>query len=211
MLEALDPRTWQHTGQRFEFDGLRLFVNVQGRGQPVLTLHAFPTSSYDFSRLVPLLRDRFQFILFDYPGFGFSDKPPRYPYSLFKYADVAQAVAQHFGMEHMPLVAHDIGDSVALELLRRGQPIDLHRIWMTTQVLTDTSLLPLETRVIPYQIPLLVTASLPVKLTVRLLYRDVSQTFAEFAQDGPCGAVQPVSSDDCPGARARCGDSGRHA
>ena len=66
-----------------------------------------------------------------------------------------------------------------------GQPIDLHRIWIATQVLTDTSLLPLETRSIPYQIPLPATASLPVKLTVRLLYRDVSQTFAEFAQDGP--------------------------
>ena len=123
MAESFDPDRWQQTGQWFEFDGLRLFVNVQGHGQAVLTLHAFPTSSYDFARLVPLLRDRAQFILFDYPGFGFSDKPAGYPYSLFKYAAAAQAVAQHFGLEHVQLVAHDIGASVALELLRRGQPV----------------------------------------------------------------------------------------
>jgi pimeloyl-ACP methyl ester carboxylesterase len=123
MAKVCDPRQWQQTGQWFDFDGLRLFVNVQGHGQAVLTLHAFPTSSYDFARLVPLQRDRLRFILFDYPGFGFSDKPPGYPYSLSKYAEAAQAVAQHFGLEHIPLVAHDIGASVALELLRRGQPV----------------------------------------------------------------------------------------
>lgn len=64
-----------------------------------------------------------------------------------------------------------------------GKPIDLHRIWIATQVLTDTSLLPLEARTIPYQIPLASSTSTPYKLTVRLLYRDVSQAFSEFAQD----------------------------
>jgi pimeloyl-ACP methyl ester carboxylesterase len=123
MAEMLDPHQWQQSGQWFEFDGLRLFISDQGRGQAVLTLHAFPTSSYDFTRLVPLLYDRFRFILFDYPGFGFSDKPPEYPYSLFKYAAAAQAVAQRFSLEHVCLVGHDIGASVALEILCRGQPV----------------------------------------------------------------------------------------
>jgi len=118
----ITPQAWQQAGYWLPFEGLRLFVNTLGEGQPILTLHAFPTSSYDFSRLVTPLCDRFQFILFDYPGFGFSNKPPRYPYSLFKYADAAQTVAQHFGLTHVQLVAHDIGASVALELLRRGQP-----------------------------------------------------------------------------------------
>ncbi len=65
-----------------------------------------------------------------------------------------------------------------------GRPIDLHRIWIATQVLTDTSLLPLETRTIPYQISLPSAAATRYTLTVRLLYRDVSQAFAEFARDG---------------------------
>jgi hypothetical protein len=68
-----------------------------------------------------------------------------------------------------------------------GHPIDLHRIWIATQVLTDTSLLPLEARTIQYQIALpstTSTTSTAYTLTVRLLYRDVSQAFAEFALDG---------------------------
>ncbi|HTP07629.1 MAG TPA: multiheme c-type cytochrome [Anaerolineae bacterium] len=64
-----------------------------------------------------------------------------------------------------------------------GHPIDLHRIWIATQVLTDTSLLPLEARTILYQIAL-PSNTTSYTLTVRLLYRDVSQAFAEFAQDG---------------------------
>jgi len=64
-----------------------------------------------------------------------------------------------------------------------GRPIDLHRIWIATQVLQDTSLVPLETRRIPYRIVLPASAQAPYTLSVRLLYRDVSQAFAEFALD----------------------------
>jgi pimeloyl-ACP methyl ester carboxylesterase len=118
-----DPAAWRAAGDWISFDGLRLFIATHGNGKPVLVLHGFPTGSYDYSRVVPLLSSDFRFILFDYPGFGFSEKPRGYPYSLFRYADAAQAVAAHFGLESVLLLAHDIGDSVALELLRRGQPV----------------------------------------------------------------------------------------
>lgn len=114
---------WRQSGFWLSFRGMRLFVVEYGQGIPVLALHAFPTGSYDYSRIVPLLQDRFRLILFDFPGFGFSDKPSRFAYSLFTYADAAQAVAAHFGLEHLCVLGHDIGDSVALELLRRGSPV----------------------------------------------------------------------------------------
>jgi hypothetical protein len=62
-----------------------------------------------------------------------------------------------------------------------GNPVELHRVWVATQVLTDTSLLPLETRRVPYRIALPPSSQGPFTLSVRLLYRDVSQAFAEFA------------------------------
>jgi hypothetical protein len=68
----------------------------------------------------------------------------------------------------------------------QGNPIDLHRFWQTTQILEDTRLAPLEARRIPYRIPLdRKTTSGPLTLTIRLLYRDVSQSFAEFALEQP--------------------------
>ena len=73
-----------------------------------------------------------------------------------------------------------------------GRPLDLHRIWIATQILADTSLDPLETRRIPYRITLARPAVSPYTLTVRLLYRDVSQSFAEFALD------RALTADDLP-------------
>lgn len=74
----------------------------------------------------------------------------------------------------------------------QGNPIHLHRFWVATQILTDTRLAPLETRDIRYSIPFtaLQSASLSSQtgnwqLSARLLYRDVSQSFAEVAFDQP--------------------------
>jgi pimeloyl-ACP methyl ester carboxylesterase len=113
------PDDWFHQGKFIPFDGLQIFTHKQGRGQPVLCLHAFPTSSYDYSRIAPFLSARNELIFLDYPGFGFSDKPARYPYSLFKYADAVEAVCKHFKLDSVWVCAHDIGDSIALELLHR--------------------------------------------------------------------------------------------
>lgn len=110
---------WHSSGQYLSFDGIKVFVRSQGNGLPVFCLHAFPTSSYDYSRLVPHLENRYMLCFLDYPGFGFSDKPRNFSYSLFKYADAAEKAIRHFGLREIWLLSHDIGDSIALELLKR--------------------------------------------------------------------------------------------
>jgi pimeloyl-ACP methyl ester carboxylesterase len=124
-MENISPTSWQweQQGSWFIHNGPKLFTLSIGQGSPLLMLHAFPTSSYDYSRLAPYLQNDFRLILFDYPGFGFSDKPRPHRYSLFEYADCLQAVAAHYAIERATLIAHDIGCSVALELLKRGSPI----------------------------------------------------------------------------------------
>jgi hypothetical protein len=70
----------------------------------------------------------------------------------------------------------------------QGQPISLHRFWVATQILSDTRLAPLETRQVHYTVPADMWekgARGLLKMQVRLLYRDVSQSFAEFALDRP--------------------------
>lgn len=116
----MDPQQWRETGDWITVNGLRLFLRVIGDGPPVLALHAFPSSSYDYSRVTPLLAGSYQLILFDYPGYGFSDKPRPHPYSLFEVADCLGAVARHLGIRRCFVLAHDIGDSVALIALARA-------------------------------------------------------------------------------------------
>lgn len=39
----------------------------------LLLLHGFPTSSFQYRELMPLLADKYRFIAPDLPGFGFTD------------------------------------------------------------------------------------------------------------------------------------------
>jgi pimeloyl-ACP methyl ester carboxylesterase len=98
--------------------GRRIFVREQpGSGVPVVLLHGYPSSSYDWRRLLERLRGR-RVLCFDFLGFGLSDKPRDVVYSLFDQADI---VTRLVGDDKRPVVvvAHDMGTSVATELLAR--------------------------------------------------------------------------------------------
>ena len=57
----------------------------------------------------------------DFLGFGWSDKPPELAYSLFEQADATVAIAKALGLTRVHLWAHDMGTSVATELLARRE------------------------------------------------------------------------------------------
>ena len=114
---------WRARGRHLVLEGYRIFtVDLPATSPvarpPLLVLHGFPTSSFDFHRVVDgLARDR-RVVLFDYLGFGLSDKPDR-PYRLVDQADLAVAVVAELGIDRLGLLSHDIGDTVAGELLAR--------------------------------------------------------------------------------------------
>jgi pimeloyl-ACP methyl ester carboxylesterase len=111
---------WKDQGDWIDYKGRKIFVLRVGHGQrPLLCLHAFPTSSFDYSRIVPHLSSQFELIFFDYLGYGFSDKPTKHLYSLHEMADIVELVANHFDLKEVNILAHDIGDSIALEMLAR--------------------------------------------------------------------------------------------
>lgn len=86
---------------------------------PLLCLHGFPTASWDWHRLWPLLGGRFRLIAPDFIGFGFSAKPRGFPYSISLQADLCEDLCAAVGVRSVHLLAHDFGDTVAQELLAR--------------------------------------------------------------------------------------------
>lgn len=96
-----------------------LFARVSGRGPWVTFLHAFPTSSWDWSQVVPALAGENRCLCVDFLGFGDSDKPRRHRYSILEQADLVETVWRHHGVEQTLLVAHDYGATVAQELIAR--------------------------------------------------------------------------------------------
>jgi pimeloyl-ACP methyl ester carboxylesterase len=118
----MNPRVsrWSRTGELVTLAGRRIFVRTRpGSGPPLLVLHGYPSSSYDWRALFEQLPDR-HLITFDFLGFGLSDKPREQLYSLLMQADLVELVAARYASdEPLVLVAHDMGTSVTTELLAR--------------------------------------------------------------------------------------------
>ncbi|MET0581199.1 MAG: alpha/beta hydrolase [Pseudoxanthomonas sp.] len=115
----MDPllQQWQVAGQRFEHKGRSVFHRDEGRGPVLLCLHGYPTASWDFHRLWPLLVDRYRLVAPDLLGFGFSDKPRDIHYSISGQASLVEALLASKDIEEVHLLAHDYGDTVAQELM----------------------------------------------------------------------------------------------
>lgn len=115
----MDSKQWLEKGCYVEFAGHSLFTRTEGSGAALLLIHGFPTSSFDWALLWPELATRFHLHTLDMLGFGFSDKPTDYAYSLKASADQWQAFVQAQGLTEVMILAHDYGDTVAQELLAR--------------------------------------------------------------------------------------------
>lgn len=113
------PGVWKAEGTRDEYDGFPIFVREAGAGPPLLLIHGFPTSSWDWHRIWPELISRFRVVAPDLIGYGFSAKPRRYPYSTFRQADLVEGLLRSRGIEEAHVLAHDYGDTVLQELLAR--------------------------------------------------------------------------------------------
>ncbi len=83
---------------------------------PVLLLvHGWPTSSIDWFDVANELSARFRVCALDFPGYGFSDKPQGWGYSLARDAELIEFyLSEVIGAESATVAAHDRGDSVAL-------------------------------------------------------------------------------------------------
>jgi haloalkane dehalogenase len=77
-----------------------------GEGPPFVLMHGFPDNSHLYDRLVPELADR-RVIVFDFLGWGKSDKPRGYPYTFANQAEDLDAVIRYFDLQQASLVAHD--------------------------------------------------------------------------------------------------------
>jgi pimeloyl-ACP methyl ester carboxylesterase len=112
-------RAWEASGRYIEAIGMRVFVHERGSGPVVLLLHGFPTSSYDWRAVIDRLEGSYRCLAPDLLGFGLSDKPAAFSYSLFQQADMVEALAKEAGVSEAHLVSHDMGTSVHTELLAR--------------------------------------------------------------------------------------------
>lgn len=101
-------------------NGLKIFYREAGpRDAPILLLlHGYPTSSYMFRDLIPMLSSKYHVIAPDLPGFGFSDSPARsdYQYTFDNLARTMQGFIDTMKIVRYALYIFDYGAPVGLRL-----------------------------------------------------------------------------------------------
>jgi pimeloyl-ACP methyl ester carboxylesterase len=125
---------WRERGGDEEFRGRRIHVFEQGgRGPLLLLLHGFPSSSYDWRALLDLETEQAA-LAPDFLGFGLSEKPRDHDYTLHWQADLVEQLVRRQAQPETGrsspsaaerprtkvfVLAHDMGTSVATELMAR--------------------------------------------------------------------------------------------
>lgn len=95
-------------------------------GDPALPtlvlLHGFPTSSFMFRNLIPLLADRFHVIAPDYIGFGQSEAPSAddFDYTFDNLTDHVAGLIGQLGLTSYALYMQDFGGPVGFRLFVRN-------------------------------------------------------------------------------------------
>ncbi len=135
---------WLSQGQHIKVAGQHVFV-IQSDNQDshlpyLLILHGYPTCSFDYQKVLPLLSKHFRVVVHDHLGFGFSDKPKDYSYTLIDQCDVALQLWNQLGIKQAHVLAHDYGTSVATELVARDNHGLLHDFQIYTLTLCNGSM-----------------------------------------------------------------------
>lgn len=129
----MTAENWKEKGTFYTISDKKIFVIDEGNSlETVVILHGYPTSSYDYNKVLPELSKYFRVVIHDHLGFGFSDKPKSYSYSLIDQADVALTLWHKMGLKEVTILAHDYGTAVAKEILARKNhnliPIKIRKV-----------------------------------------------------------------------------------
>jgi len=99
-------------------------VHDEGEGPPVLLLHGFPASSWQWRDFMPLLAARFRVIAPDLPGAGASRPADGARLDLATLAGATRELVDSLGIERFAVVAHGAGAGVAQLLAIEGEGVD---------------------------------------------------------------------------------------
>src|SRR5689334_14223505 len=104
-----------------EVDGVRLHYSDRGEGLPVLLIHgnAVTGDDYNTSGVAERLIANYRVIIFDRPGFGYSERPRWQFWTAVAQAELLHKAATQLGIERPVVVGHSWGTLVALAFALR--------------------------------------------------------------------------------------------
>ncbi|GAB4436296.1 MAG: alpha/beta hydrolase [Anaerolineae bacterium] len=106
-------------GQYVNVNGLKMYYEIHGEGQPLVLLHgAFSAIGTSFGKLLPELAKTRQVIAFELQGHGHTADIDR-PLSYEQMADDTAAALQQLGIEKADFFGYSMGSAVVLQVAIR--------------------------------------------------------------------------------------------
>ena len=97
-------------------DQHRIYVRDHPGAEPaIILMHGFPDNLHLYDRLSPYLSPPRRVVLFDFLGWGSSDKPSGYPYTTDNQVGDLDSVITQLGLGQVVLVAHDASGPPAID------------------------------------------------------------------------------------------------
>lgn len=110
-------------GAFMDVEGVRLHYSIRGEGSPIVLIHGNAVSGDDWntSGVADLLLRGHRVIIFDRPGFGYSERPRGHLWTAARQADLLHQALRQLGVVRPVIAGHSWGTIVALSLAERHQ------------------------------------------------------------------------------------------
>jgi pimeloyl-ACP methyl ester carboxylesterase len=112
---------------------------VENTAEAVVFVHGNPGSGEDWSELMPAVASVARVVAPDMPGYGRSQRPRRFDYSVSGYARFLGELVHQLALERVHLVLHDFGGMWGLDWARRQRHLVASLTLMNTGVLLGFS------------------------------------------------------------------------
>jgi pimeloyl-ACP methyl ester carboxylesterase len=110
----LDTTEYPFNSKYFDLNGHKIHYIDEGHGDTLLFVHGTPSWSFDFRNCIKGLSKDFRCIAIDHIGFGLSDKPEHYDYSIKNHCTALEKFVLSKKLDHLTLVVHDFGGPIGL-------------------------------------------------------------------------------------------------
>jgi haloalkane dehalogenase len=128
-----DPELYPFQSKWFDASAGRMHYIDEGSGTPILLCHGNPTWSFLYRKIVTRLRDRFRCVAVDYLGFGLSERPAGYGYTIDEHARTVGELVDGLGLDGFLVMGQDwggpIGTAVAADRADRAAGVVLGNTW----------------------------------------------------------------------------------
>ncbi|WP_406865198.1 haloalkane dehalogenase [Streptomyces sp. HUAS MG47] len=109
-----DPSLYPFTSRWFDSSAGRVHYIDEGTGPPIVFCHGSPTWSFLYRNIVKSLRDRYRCIAVDYLGFGLSERPAGFDYTISEHTAVVGELIDHLQLDGFVVMGQDWGGPIGL-------------------------------------------------------------------------------------------------